>query len=59
MGLGGISVWQLLIVLLIAIMIFGSGRIRALGSDLGEMVKGLRSGFSELEELEEESADES
>jgi sec-independent protein translocase protein TatA len=42
MGFGGISVWQLLIILAIVIMLFGTKRLRTLGSDLGSAVKGFR-----------------
>lgn len=42
MGLGGISIWQLLIILAIVIMLFGTKRLRNLGSDLGSAVKGFR-----------------
>ena len=42
MGIGGISFWQLLIVLLIVIMLFGSKRLRTLGSDLGDAISGFR-----------------
>lgn len=38
----GISIWQLLIVLLIVIMLFGSKRLRGLGSDLGSAISGFR-----------------
>ncbi len=47
MGLGGISIWQLLIVLAIVIMLFGTKRLRTLGSDLGSAVKGFRSSMSD------------
>lgn len=40
--LGGISIWQLLIILLILIMLFGTKRIKSLGSDLGDAIKGFR-----------------
>jgi sec-independent protein translocase protein TatA len=43
MGIGGISVWQLLIILAIVVMLFGTKRLRTLGSDLGAAVKGFRS----------------
>lgn len=46
MGIGGISIWQLLIILLIVIMLFGTKRLRGLGSDLGEAIKGFRSSVS-------------
>ena len=42
MGIGGISVWQLLIILAIVIMLFGTKRLRTLGADLGSAVKGFR-----------------
>jgi sec-independent protein translocase protein TatA len=42
MGIGGISVWQLLIILAIVIMLFGTKRLRTMGSDLGSAVKGFR-----------------
>ena len=42
MGIGGISIWKLLIILLILIMLFGTKRLKGLGSDLGETIKGLR-----------------
>jgi len=42
MGIGGISVWQLLIILAIVVMIFGTKRLKNMGSDLGSAVKGFR-----------------
>ena len=42
MGFGGISGWQLLVILLLALVIFGTSRIRNLGSDLGSAIKGFR-----------------
>ncbi len=42
MGIGGIGIWQLLIILLIAIVLFGSKRLKGLGSDLGGAIKGFR-----------------
>lgn len=42
MGLGGISIWQLLIILAIVIMVFGTGRLKNLGGDLGGAIKGFR-----------------
>lgn len=38
----GISIWQLVIVLLIVIMLFGTRRLRGLGSDLGGILSGFR-----------------
>lgn len=42
----GISIWQLLIVLLIVVMLFGSKRLRSLGSDLGGAIGGFRKSMS-------------
>ncbi|MCK0768935.1 Sec-independent protein translocase subunit TatA [Chromohalobacter canadensis] len=48
--LGGISIWQLLIVLGIVILIFGTKKLRNLGSDLGGAVKGFKSAVGEEEQ---------
>jgi sec-independent protein translocase protein TatA len=42
MGLGGISIWQLAIVLLIVVLIFGTKRLKSIGSDLGGAIKGFK-----------------
>lgn len=39
---GGISVWQLLIVLVIVLLLFGTKRLKNLGSDLGSAIKGFK-----------------
>lgn len=57
MGFGGISIWQLLIVLLIILLLFGSKKLRGLGSDLGSAVKGFRGALSEAEKDEQEKKD--
>ncbi len=54
MGLGGISIWQLLIVLAIVVMLFGTKRLRTLGSDLGSAVKGFRSSMQSEEGQDED-----
>jgi len=45
MGLGGIGIWQLLVVLAIVITIFGATRLRSLGTDLGTAVRSFRQGL--------------
>jgi len=42
MGISGISVWQILIVLMLAVLLFGSGKIRRMGEDLGGAISGFR-----------------
>ncbi|WP_422134915.1 Sec-independent protein translocase subunit TatA [Endozoicomonas sp. ALD040] len=50
MGFGGISIWQLLIILLIVVMLFGTKKLKGLGSDLGGAVKGFKKAISSDEE---------
>ncbi len=50
MGFGGISIWQLLIVLLIVVMLFGTKRIKSLGSDLGDAIKGFKKSMGSEED---------
>ena len=45
----GISVTQLLIVLVIVIVLFGTKRLRNMGGDLGGAVKGFRSAMKDGE----------
>jgi len=54
MGIGNIGIWQLLVVLLIVLLIFGSGKIKNLGKDLGGAFKGFRSAMNEIEETDRE-----
>lgn len=50
--LGGISIWQLLIVLGIIILVFGTKKLRNVGTDLGGAVKGFKKAMSEEEKAE-------
>lgn len=45
--LGGISIWQLLIVLGIVILIFGTKKLRNLGGDLGGAIKSFKKAVSD------------
>ncbi len=53
MGLGGISIWQLLIILAIVVMLFGTKRLRNIGGDLGAAIKGFRSSMTNEGEKKE------
>ncbi|HAA36649.1 MAG TPA: twin-arginine translocase subunit TatA [Gammaproteobacteria bacterium] len=55
MGMGGISIWQLLIVLVIVLLLFGTKKLRNLGTDLGGAVKGFRSTMKDGASAEESS----
>lgn len=48
--LSGISIWQLLIVLLIVVLLFGTKKLKGMGSDLGSAVKGFKDSIKEGEE---------
>ena len=50
---------QLLIILVIVLAIFGTKRLRTLGSDLGSAVKGFRGAMKEAEETKAELSDDS
>lgn len=46
----GISIWQLVIVLAIVVLLFGTKKLKNLGSDLGGAVKGFRSAMDDGED---------
>ena len=50
MGLGGINLWQLIIILLIVLLLFGSKKLRNIGGDLGNAVKGFKKAMKEEQE---------
>ncbi len=50
----GISVWQLLIVLLIVVLLFGTKKLRSIGKDMGGAVKGFRDAMDKEEAKGEE-----
>ncbi|WP_179403090.1 Sec-independent protein translocase subunit TatA [Burkholderia guangdongensis] len=43
--MGGLSIWHWLIVLLIVALVFGTKKLRNIGSDLGSAVKGFKEGM--------------
>ena len=43
--MGELSIWHWLIVLLVIVMIFGTKKLRNIGSDLGGAVKGFKEGM--------------
>ncbi|QKK01571.1 MAG: twin-arginine translocase TatA/TatE family subunit [Pseudomonadota bacterium] len=49
MGIGNIGWFQILVILLIVLLIFGTRRIRTLGSDLGGAIREFRKGVSDDE----------
>jgi sec-independent protein translocase protein TatA len=49
---GSFSIWHWLIVLAVVILVFGTKKLRNLGSDLGSAVKGFKDGLKEGHEKE-------
>ena len=49
MGIGGISIWQLVIVLVIVLLLFGTKKLRNMGGDLGGAVKGFKKAMGDEE----------
>jgi sec-independent protein translocase protein TatA len=56
MGLGGISIWQLLIILLVVLVLFGSKKLRSIGSDLGQGIKGFKKAINDDESKENDKS---
>ncbi len=54
----GISPWQLLIVLLIIVLIFGTKKLRNIGGDIGSAVKNFKKSVKEDSEPEEPKSEE-
>jgi sec-independent protein translocase protein TatA len=62
MGLGGIGIWQLLIVLVIIMLLFGTKKLKNLGGDLGSAIKGFKNAMEdgkniEAKQIEDEAKD--
>ena len=45
--MGGLSIWHWLIVLLVVVLIFGTKKLKNIGSDLGSAVKGFKDGMKD------------
>jgi sec-independent protein translocase protein TatA len=45
--MGSFSIWHWLIVLLIVVMVFGTKKLKNIGSDLGSAVKGFKDGMKD------------
>ena len=64
--MGGIGFWQLLIVFVIVVLLFGTKKLRTLGGDLGTAIKGFKKAvadtdskdadFQKVETIESQSA---
>ncbi|RYV00894.1 twin-arginine translocase subunit TatA [Shewanella sp. OPT22] len=45
--MGGISIWQLLIIAVIVVLLFGTKKLRNIGGDLGDAVKGFKKAMAD------------
>ncbi len=55
--MGGISIWQLLIIAVIVILLFGTKKLRGIGGDLGGAVKGFKKAMADDESDKSEKKD--
>ncbi len=55
--LGGISIWQLLILLLVVVLIFGTKKLRTIGTDLGSAIKDFKKAMHEEENKKSAAVD--
>jgi len=53
MGIGGISFWQILIILVVILILFGGKKIKTMGSDLGEGLKGFKKAIKDEDSAQE------
>ena len=45
--MGGLSIWHWVIVLVIVVLVFGTKRLKNVGKDVGEAVKGFKQGMND------------
>lgn len=57
MGLGGISIWQLLIVLLIVVLLFGTKKLKGMGEDLGGALKNFKKAINDDDDKDPKTLD--
>jgi len=52
----GISIWQLVIILVIVLVLFGAKRLRNVGSDLGSAVKGFKTAMNDEDSKKDDAS---
>ncbi len=55
--MGGISIWQLLIIAVIVVLLFGTKKLRNLGGDLGSAIKGFKNAVNDDKANKDQQAD--
>ena len=54
--MGSLSIWHWLIVLAIVVLVFGTGKLKNMGKDLGGAIKGFKEGMNEATEDDKKTA---
>ncbi|HKS33184.1 MAG TPA: Sec-independent protein translocase subunit TatA [Enterobacteriaceae bacterium] len=54
--MGGISIWQLLIIAVIVVLLFGTKKLSSLGSDLGASIKGFKKAMGDDDKQKKDDA---
>ncbi|WP_111642975.1 twin-arginine translocase TatA/TatE family subunit [Marinimicrobium alkaliphilum] len=54
MGISGIGVWQLVIILIIIVLLFGTKRLRHIGGDLGSAIKSFKKSVTDGDDKKDE-----
>ena len=55
--MGGIGIWQLVIILVIVLLIFGTKKFKNMGSDIGGAVKGFKKAMNEADAPEKQNTE--
>ncbi|CAK9886394.1 MAG: Sec-independent protein translocase protein TatA [Candidatus Erwinia impunctatus] len=55
--MGGISIWQLIIIAVIVVLLFGTNKLRTLGADLGASIKGFKKAMGDEDNKEKKADD--
>ena len=54
--MGGISIWQLVIIAVIVVLLFGTKKLGSIGSDLGASIKGFKKAMGDDEDKEKDKS---
>ncbi|HCD1256930.1 Sec-independent protein translocase subunit TatA [Citrobacter sp. ANG330] len=54
--MGGISIWQLVIIAVIVVLLFGTKKLGSIGSDLGASIKGFKKAMSDDETKQDKAS---
>ncbi|MGK9174414.1 Sec-independent protein translocase subunit TatA [Yokenella regensburgei] len=54
--MGGISVWNLVIIAVIVVLLFGTKKLGSIGSDLGASIKGFKKAMSDDDKQDKEKS---